>query len=215
MFMASFRMSLLLLVAMMGPMAAGAASRNVGDLAGQMKRAAQFCDGSYALCIKAACTPIASRGKGGTSIDSALCSCDVVKGWSMGPGSCAARAPPPNGNYTILISAYSNMFNATSKTLSCSSTDTVWASCYGAPCVVDAKDPNKANCTCPVKQGAANTLGGDCQQSACGSIWSAATPQADAGANAIFAAYMKKNNPTVPSLPPAAACPATTAPGAR
>lgn len=67
----------------------------------------------------------------------------------------------------------------------------------------------------PVKQSAASTLGGDCQQTARAGIWSAATPQADAGANAIFAAYMKKNDPTVPSLPPAQACPATTAPGAR
>jgi hypothetical protein len=64
-------------------------------------------------------------------------------------------------------------------------------------------------------QSAASTLGGDCQQSSCGNIWSAATPQADAGANAIFAAYMKKNNPTVPSLPPAEACPVPPAPGAR
>jgi hypothetical protein len=78
--------------------------------------------------------------------------------------------------------------------------------------VVDSKDPNKASCTCPVKQSAASTLGGDCQQNSCGNIWSAATPQADAGANAIFATYMKKNNPTVPSLPPAEACPV---PGAR
>jgi hypothetical protein len=81
--------------------------------------------------------------------------------------------------------------------------------------VLDPKEPNKANCTCPVKQSAANTLGGDCRQSACEGLWSAATPQADAGANSIFAAYMKKNNPTVPSLPPAEACPATSAPGAR
>jgi hypothetical protein len=61
-------------------------------------------------------------------------------------------------------------------------------------------------------QSAASTLGGDCQQSSCSNIWSAATPQADAVANAIFAAYMKKNNPTVPSLPPAEACPVPPAP---
>jgi hypothetical protein len=214
MIMTSIRVVSLLLAAMMA-MPAGAASRDVGGLADLLKRTAQFCDGTYALCIKAPCTPIASRGKGGTSIDSALCSCDVVKGWSMGPASCAARAPAQSGNYTTLMSTYSNRFNATNKTLTCSSTDTLWATCYGAPCVIDAKDPNKANCTCPVKQSAASTLGGDCQQNACAGIWSAATPQADAGANAIFAAYMKKSNPTVPSLPPAEACPATTAPAAR
>ena len=213
--MTSIRVFPLLLTMMVLTLPAGAASRDVGALAGQLKRAAQFCDGTYALCIKAPCTPIASRGKAGASIDSALCSCDVVDGWSMRPASCAARMPGQSGSFKTLMSTYSNRFNATNKTLSCSSTDTLWAMCYGAPCVIDSKDPNKASCTCPVKQSAASTLGGDCQQNACNSIWSAATPQADAGANAIFAAYMKKNNPTVPSLPPAAACPATMAPGAR
>ena len=214
--MASIRLLALLLAATATmPAAAGAASRDVGGLAGQLKRAAQFCKGEYALCIKAPCTPMASRGKGGAGVESALCSCDVVDGWSMGPASCDARMPGHDGSFTTLMSTYSNLFNATNRTLSCTSTDTLWATCYGAPCVVDAKDPKKANCTCPLKQSAANTLGGDCQQSACSSIWSAATPQADAGANEIFAAYMKKNNPTVPSLPPAAACPATSAPAAR
>jgi hypothetical protein len=84
-----------------------------------------------------------------------------------------------------------------------------------SPGCESSKDPNEASCTCPAKQSAASTLGGDCQQSSCGNIWSAATPQADAGANAIFAAYMKKNNPTVPSLPSAEACPVPSAPSAR
>jgi hypothetical protein len=208
-----FRTVWLLMLAMMISAPADAASRNVGGLAGKLKAAATFCDGTYALCIKAPCAPIASSD--GHEIDSALCSCEVVKGWSMGPASCAARTPVKQGNYTYLMSTYSNLFNAGNKTLTCSSSSTLWAWCYGAPCVVDSKDPTKASCNCPVKQSAASTLGGDCQQNACGGLWSAATPQADAGANAIFAAYMKKNNPTVPSLPPAEACPATQAPGAR
>jgi hypothetical protein len=109
MIMTSIRVVSLLLVAMMAmPMPAGAASRDVSGLADLLKRTAQFCDGTYALCIKVPCTPIASRGKGGTSIDSALCSCDVVKGWSMGPASCAARAPAQDGSYTTLMSTYSN-----------------------------------------------------------------------------------------------------------
>jgi hypothetical protein len=44
---------------------------------------------------------------------------------------------------------------------------------------------------------------------------SAATPKADAGVSAIFAAYMKKDTPTVPSPPPAEACPATVVPGVQ
>lgn len=201
-----------LLVIMLTTLAANAASRDASGLAGKLKSAATFCDETYALCIKAPCTPIASSNG---EIDSALCSCDVVKGWSMGPASCPARKPLQRGRYTFLMSTYSNLFNATNKTLSCTSAETEWAWCYGAPCVVDPSDPKKASCTCPVKQSAANTLGGDCHQVACAGLWSAATPQADAGANAIFAAYMKKNNPTVPSLPTAEACPATLAPGAR
>jgi hypothetical protein len=204
-----------LLVAMVVSAPADAASRDVGGLAGQLKAATTFCDGTYALCIKAPCAPIVSRSGGSSTIDSALCSCEVVKGWSMGPASCAARVPVQQGGYTFLMSTYSNLFNATNRTLTCSSAETLWAWCYGSPCVVDSKDPNKASCTCPVKQSAASTLGGDCKQNSCNNIWSAATPQADAGANTIFAAYMKKNNPTVPSLPPAEACPVPSAPGAR
>ena len=210
--MMSIRALGLLLVTIFAAAAANAASRDVGGLADKVKGAATFCDGTYALCIKAPCTPIASANG---AFDSALCSCDVVKGWSMGPASCTARAPVQHGRYTFLMSTYSNLFNATNKTLSCSSAETEWAWCYGAPCVVDPSDPKKASCTCPVKQSAANTLGGDCRQGACDGLWSAATPQADVGAAAIFAAYMKKNNPTVPSLPPAEACPTTSAPAAR
>jgi hypothetical protein len=210
--MMSIRALGLLLVTIFAAAAANAASRDVGGLADKLKSAATFCNGTYALCIKAPCTPIASANG---EIDSALCSCDVVKGWSMGPASCTAREPVQHGRYSFLMSSYSNLFNATNKTLSCSSAETEWAWCYGAPCVVDPSDPKKASCTCPVKQSAANTLGGDCHKVACEGLWSAATPQADAGASTIFAAYMKKNNPTVPSLPPAEACPATSAPGAR
>ena len=202
-----------LFAVMLAVTAANAASRDAGGLAGKLKSAATFCNETYALCIKAPCTPIASPGS--DEIDSALCTCDVVEGWSMGPASCSARKPVQQGRYRFLMSTYSNLYNATNKTLSCASAKTEWAWCYGAPCVVDPSDPKKASCTCPVKQSAANTLGGDCHQLACAGLWSAATPTADAGANAIFAAYMKKKNPTVPSLPPAEACPATLAPGAR
>lgn len=207
-----FRTVGLLLLTLIMSMPADAATRNVNGLAGKLQAGATFCDGTYALCIKAACAPIASTG--GT-VDNALCSCEVVKGWSMGPASCSARVPVKHGNFTYLMSTYSNAFNATNKTLTCSSDSTVWAWCYGSPCVVDSKDPTKARCNCPVKQSSASTLGGDCKQGACNGLWSAATPKADAAASAIFAAYMKKNNPTVPSPPPAEACPATMAPGAR
>jgi hypothetical protein len=123
-----------LLQIMLAAAAVNAASRDVDGLAGKLKTAATFCDETYALCIKAPCTPILSGN--GREIESALCTCDVVDGWSMGPAGCPGRKPVQRGHYKFLMSTYSNLFNATNKTLSCASAKTQWALCYGAPCVV-------------------------------------------------------------------------------
>lgn len=172
-----------------------------------------FCEGTYALCIKAPCSPIPTLDRiGNYYVEHALCECDVVRGWSMGPGSCPDRAPMEQNGRTYLISTYSNRYNSEENTLSCGD-DTVWAWCYGAPCVVDEKDPSKATCTCPVETGPGSTLGGDCRPDACDGIWSAATPAGDAFANQHFAHWMKRNHPEVPANPPAAACPVDTPTG--
>ena len=92
-------------------------------------------------------------------------------------------------------------------TLSCPNTNTMWALCYGAPCVVDEKDSSKAVCTCAVKIGEMKTLGGNCREEACNRIWSAATPAADAFANDYFYKYMTENNLQPPPNPPAKQCP--------
>ncbi len=169
--------------------------------------AATFCQGQYALCIKAACSPIVSRNSDGTySITEANCTCDVLTGWSMGPGTCDTRTPVTTNGRTYLVSTYSNFFNKTNLTLSCPS-DTMWAWCYGSPCVVDEKDPTKAVCTCPVQVSKAMTLGGGCRQDACNSIWSAANPVADAFANNHFYKYMTDNKLQPPPNPPAKDCP--------
>jgi len=47
------------------PALARAASRDVGGLVGKLKSAAPFCDGTYALCIKAPCMPIMTQGGSG------------------------------------------------------------------------------------------------------------------------------------------------------
>lgn len=168
---------------------------------------ANFCKGTYALCIKAACSPIPTISRlTNYEIDHALCSCDVVEGWSMGPGACEDRAPVEENGRTYLISTYSNRFNDSNATLACDDESTLWAWCYGAPCVVDAADAKKAVCTCPVDVGPARTLGGDCKQRACGLIWSAATPTGDAFANRHFYDWMQQNHPKVPANPPAPAC---------
>ncbi len=167
-----------------------------------------MCDGTYALCIKAPCSPIPTLNRiGNYYVNSALCECNVVDGWSMGPGACEDRAPMQQHGRTYLISTYSNLYNDEESTLACDSEDTLWAWCYGAPCVVDAKDPSKATCTCPVETGPGRTLGGDCQQSSCDGIWSAATPAGDVFANQHYYRWMQKNQPDVPVNGPAPACP--------
>jgi hypothetical protein len=189
-------------------MAVPAAAQAPGGAAAEQ---AQFCEGTYALCIKAPCSPVPTLPRlGNYAVEHALCSCEVVKGWSMGPGACADRAPVTQGGRTYLISTYSNLYNASEKTLSCPDTETAWAWCYGAPCVVDAKDPKKAVCTCPVQTGPAKTLGGDCQAGACDGIWSAATPAGDVFANEHFYRTMQKDHPNVPAHPPAPACGSTS-----
>ncbi|HSY52035.1 MAG TPA: hypothetical protein VLC46_24745 [Thermoanaerobaculia bacterium] len=172
---------------------------------------ATFCQGEYALCIKAPCAPIVTRKPDGTfSIEEANCTCDVLTGWSMGPLACDKRAPVTVSGHTYLMSTYSNFFNKTNLTLSCPSSDQVWALCYGAPCVVDEKNPSKSTCTCPIRVGPSMTLGGECRQEACKSIWSAATPSADTFANNNYFNYMTENKLQPPPNPPAKACPDTS-----
>jgi hypothetical protein len=168
-----------------------------------------FCNGQYALCIKAPCTPIVSRNSDGTySVSQAHCVCEVLTGWSMGPGACDTRTPVTSNGQTYLVSTYSNFYNKTNLALSCPNSGQTWATCYGSPCVIDAKDPKKADCTCTMKTGAMMTLGGGCRTGACNTIWSAATPAGFTTSNQHFYEYMTQNKLQPPPNPPAKACPA-------
>jgi hypothetical protein len=158
-----------------------------------------FCQGEYALCIRAPCTPDVLG-------DRALCSCEVEHGWSMGPTPCTSRRPAFKNGATTIISTYSNRFNNVDKTLTCTNSETRWAWCYGAPCVVDPNNPKAATCTCPVYTSAMSTLGGSCDHANCDRMWSAATPADDAAANRIFYDYMTANHPSYPVNRPAPAC---------
>ena len=156
------------------PALAAAAPRDAASTGAEIQNQANFCEGTYALCIKAPCSGIPTLDRlGNYVIDRALCACDVVEGVSMGPGSCEDREPVTQQGRKYLISTYSNRYNDTNRTLTCENPKTVWAWCYGAPCVVDEKDPGKATCTCPVMQSPMSTLGGNCRQDACEGIWSA------------------------------------------
>ena len=202
------------------PPALPAGGKVVDKIAEQIQNQAVFCEGTYALCIKAPCVPIVTLDRiGNYSVDHAACSCEVEKGWSMGPGQCADRGPVRQGKRTFMISTYSNRFNLEGKTpfntLSCTDTSTVWAWCYGAPCVVDERDPTKATCNCPLETSAMQTLGGECTTDNCKYIYSAATPNGDDVANEKFAAYMRQIGQ--PHLPPAKMCPVhvNTPPGRK
>jgi hypothetical protein len=192
--MRSFRILLLSLVLITASLSARGASKPTF-------RPAQFCDGEYALCITAPCP--------GSPVDGRIsCTCDVVKGWSMGPGSCDSRKPVQKEGKTYLISTYSNLYNAPPNYLnSCTSSSQLWAWCYGATCVVDPKDPTKAVCNCPVENSPSVALG-KCSSAMCTQLWSAATPAESAFANKHYYEYMQKNHPKVPVNPPATACPA-------
>jgi hypothetical protein len=201
------------LVPVAAPALADGAAGQAGEAAGAaaevrgIEEQAMFCDGTYALCIKAPCSPVPTLERlGNYAVDHALCSCNVVRGWSMGPGACEDRRPVTEGGRTYLISTYSNLYNDQEKTLACDASDTLWAWCYGAPCVVDQKDPSKAVCTCPVETGPSRTLGGGCRQGACEGIWSAATPAGDAFANNHYYDWMQKNHPDAGANPPAPPC---------
>jgi hypothetical protein len=173
----------------------------------EIQNQANFCEGTYALCIKAACSGIPTLDRlGNYVIDRALCSCDVVKGVSMGPGSCEDRAPVKQQGRTYLISTYSNRDNNTHRTLTCTDPKTTWAWRYGAPCVVDENDPDKAACTCPIMQSPMSTLGGSCREDACNGIWSAAMPAGNKFANEHFYRTVQQRYPNIPVNPPAPMC---------
>jgi hypothetical protein len=172
-----------------------------------------FCEGAYALCIEASCSPIVSRGQDGhLAVERALCACDVVEGWSMGPMSCPERSKTAQGARTFLASAFSNLYSGRSRVLSCPSPSHEWAYCYGAPCVVDPRDPKKAMCDCPVKTGPAKHLGGDCKPTACEELWVGATPAGDEFAGPYFHGFLRKEHPEVPVHPAAQACPGGSSP---
>jgi hypothetical protein len=158
---------------------------------------ATMCKGKYALCIKAQCEEKVSGN------DQVRCKCVLEDGWSLGPNSCMDRQ-------NNLTSTYSNLFNATSKVLSCPQPIS-WAWCYGASCEPDPKDPTgkTAICRCPVETTKAVILvsSNKCSDGAtfCSQMWSAARPAESKFANDYYYAWMKKNGHKAQK--PAAACP--------
>jgi hypothetical protein len=169
------RVNVLLAATLVTAAALLGACRRPAFLGGEAEtQGATVCEGKYALCVAAACTPIpawnARTGKMETA--KALCECAVANGPSLGDLPCAARAPQ-DGKF--LVATFSFGETATHPVMSCPG-GTPWAYCYDQPCVVDPKDPSKAQCTCQLRtSGEFQTLGGNCDKSKCGTLWSGAT----------------------------------------
>lgn len=94
-----------------------------------------FCQGKYALCTTALCTPV--PGKEGI----VSCACAVKSGYSAGRANCAAARQTAKGEY--VQSRYYPV-----KSLAVCNNDRPWANCLGKACFVDKNDPTKATCSC-------------------------------------------------------------------
>lgn len=94
-----------------------------------------LCKSTYALCTTAACTPVAGQsGK-------LNCPCSVHTGYSAGTKACQPVAHTSAGD-TI----YSRYYPV--KAYAVCSNARPWAWCLDVPCVIDKRDPSKANCQC-------------------------------------------------------------------
>jgi len=161
-----------------------------------------MCAQFYGLCIGAPCDGLGqveltgfegdtfSIGSGeasiGDIIEHALCKCPFINGNSIGKAPCDERLgpniEPPEADG---ISTYSFQFNNNeNRFLSCDQSDfndpLRFADCYNQPCETDPDDPTMVICKCPVfpvsivPDNTFLTRGGDCNQSRCTELWSAA-----------------------------------------
>jgi len=176
-----------------------------------------MCNGTYALCDRAPCTPVPMiQLTGEVTASVSLCTCSVLGGWSLGAASCSQRSAYDGGGRTYIFSSYSNAFNDQDDTLVCTANNAEWTWCLGAPCVVDAQDPTVAYCTCPITTGAPwVTLGGQCEQKECSSsLWSAAPYDTAAQTGEYVYSFMKRVAPSQ-AVPPAKFCPGSSHPSRK
>ena len=170
----------------------------------------KVCAGTYALCISAPCRIIpAYSSKGGerttstAAIDATevLCECVVAWGYSLGAGECDARTPRETADGTFLVSTYSYLETPSRPNLTCPS-GIPYANCYGAPCVIDALEPNRAWCSCPLTSGSDNTGGfttrggWGCDTASCSeTIWQGVTPADNDFANVALGCLLEVEPP--------------------
>lgn len=96
------------------------------------------CESEFALCTTAQCTPVPGDD------NLSLCHCTIQKGYSAGFEECEAPKKNDEG-YTVVKSRYYPVKSY----ISCAN-NRPWANCLDMTCIVDAKDPTKAVCSCPL-----------------------------------------------------------------
>jgi hypothetical protein len=162
------------------------------------------CNQQYALCIAASCTP-SPLGTG--SLGTALCTCAVETGYSVGPVGCAERAPVQGNGFTLLISTFSTALYGTNSFYNGTG---VSADCYGGPCITF--DGKTAYCSCKLgaQAHAYWTEAGGCTEPAQNVVYSGASSPFDGGLADLAAQIAKCSNTQVPT--PAACSSASGSP---
>ncbi|MCB1055024.1 MAG: hypothetical protein KDD11_05875 [Acidobacteria bacterium] len=168
------------------------------------------CYGRYALCISAACTKTGETMEFlGNEVPASLCECEVMFGDNIGSTTCDDRAAAQTD--TATISTYSMAQTEGKPLLTCNGGP--YADCFNFPCKIDPARPYRAVCECPVLGTMATfiTRGGNCNQSACSGLWSAAPSNANAAVNLALwqdLGFVANPPPGYTSKPPENACPA-------
>ena len=99
------------------------------------------CQGTFALCTSAKCTPTDRRNRKGLIAD---CLCDVrTQEYSAGKRPCSdvPQGPPQPGQ--VIPSRYSPV-----KSMAVCTSPFPWAMCLDSHCTVNKDDPSKATCKC-------------------------------------------------------------------
>ncbi|ARB92052.1 hypothetical protein [Legionella longbeachae] len=95
------------------------------------------CKSKFALCTKASCNFIPGKKRW------ASCDCSVQEGYSLGKKPCTGVKNTSKGQ--IIKSRYYPV-----KTHAICKNNRPWAWCLDSSCIIDKKDPSKAECTCTV-----------------------------------------------------------------
>ena len=109
-----------------------------------------YCDGTYALCTTAQCTPIPGKAPGAEGLLS--CPCDVMRGHSAGQQVCAGVPKDAPSVGQLLTSRYHPF---TSMAICTNENNQPWAWCLDMPCIVtevnsdkNSVSEGKATCFC-------------------------------------------------------------------